>query len=331
MFFTVSSSSSQAVKSSIRVSTASSINTEQQRQQRDLQEHEQHDIVDPIQELIESMNINRLQKIAQQYKKQYQNAKPYPHLVLDDLFPKSILQKVIEEHPESMVQNDGCLQGKEWCSQNQVKGQKHKSSIATEEEMGYYTRILFLFLKSSTFIQFLQQLTGIQNVIADPHYYGSGLHVIGPNGSLDLHHDFNTLVDHKMERRINMFIFLNPNWVDEYGGHLEMWSHDRTKCYERILPILGRFAVFSTSDFSWHGHPHPLSCPPGRARRSIALYFYTTGGRPKEECYNSKCAWMANFKDYLYGTTFVKPELGCTTCLDKPCNFLPKEDVPSVH
>ncbi len=40
--------------------------------------------------------------------------------------------------------------------------------------------------------------------------------------------------------------------------------------------------VFNTTDFTWHGHPDPLTCPPERTRKSIAFYYYTSG-RPASE------------------------------------------------
>jgi hypothetical protein len=33
--------------------------------------------------------------------------------------------------------------------------------------------------------------------------------------------------------------------------------------------------LFDTSNFSYHGHPHPLACSPERSRRSVALYYYS--------------------------------------------------------
>ena len=50
-----------------------------------------------------------------------------------------------------------------------------------------------------------------------------------------------------------------------------------------------RFVVFKTTDFSYHGHPVPLLAPEGRARRSIAAYFYTKGYRDARECLHPMC------------------------------------------
>jgi len=78
-------------------------------------------------------------------------------------------------------------------------------------------------------------------------------------------------------------MYLNPNWPESYGGHLELWNRNLTSCGQRVLPALGRFVAFSSTDFSYHGHPQPLQIPLGRARRSLALYYYTNG-RPLHEC-----------------------------------------------
>jgi hypothetical protein len=40
--------------------------------------------------------------------------------------------------------------------------------------------------------------------------------------------------------------------------------------------------IFNTNDYTFHGNPEPVRCPPGMARRSIAMYYYTNG-RPANE------------------------------------------------
>jgi hypothetical protein len=40
--------------------------------------------------------------------------------------------------------------------------------------------------------------------------------------------------------------------------------------------------IFSTTDTSFHGHPHALTPPPGETRKSVSLYYYTAG-RPDSE------------------------------------------------
>jgi hypothetical protein len=75
---------------------------------------------------------------------------------------------------------------------------------------------------------------------------------------------------------------LNKDWREEYGGHLQLWDRDVTRCEAKVLPIFNRMMVFGTTDFTFHGHPDPLQCPEGMTRKSLALYYFSNG-RPAEE------------------------------------------------
>jgi hypothetical protein len=200
-----------------------------------------------VEELYRLVSPERLAKLAHGYRDHYKNASPFPHIAIDNIFPNSILQKVIEEHPESDLGANGCLVGRH-CFHGAT--QNLKSAVDREDFMGLYTRILFSFLKSSAFIAFLEGITGIRNIIPDPHFRGSGLHFTAPGGNLNIHADFNRYENYKLDRRVNLFIYLNNDWPDEYGGHLDLWSRDMKTCYERIAPKLGRLVVFSSTDFS---------------------------------------------------------------------------------
>lgn len=129
---------------------------------------------------------------------------------------------------------------------------------------------------------FLERLTGIEGLIPDPYFGGGGLHQIEPGGFLKVHADFNVHPKLHLDRRLNMLIYLNKDWREEYGGHLELWDREARMCRTRILPLFNRTVVFSTTDTSFHGHPHPLTSPPGVTRKSVSLYYYTAG-RPGAE------------------------------------------------
>jgi hypothetical protein len=136
-------------------------------------------------------------------------------------------------------------------------------------------RNLFAELNSQAFLGFLEELTGIKGLIADPHFEGGGLHETKRGGHLGVHADFNVHDQLKVERRLNLLVYLNEDWDDEYGGQLELWKKDMSECAVRVSPVLGRAVIFSTALDSFHGHPDPLNCPPERSRRSIATYYYT--------------------------------------------------------
>mmetsp|Transcript_27765 Transcript_27765/g.58978 ORF Transcript_27765/g.58978 Transcript_27765/m.58978 type:complete len:288 (-) Transcript_27765:132-995(-) len=279
----------------------------------------QDNMVDLVKDLFEATSSERLSSIGKLYHEQYATNTPFPHITIDNFLPKRYLMEVAREHPESDVVN-GCVDPQKCFKKTR---ERNKSYIDDEMDMGMYTRLLFHVMKSSTVVRFLEELSGIQNIFPDPHFYGSGLHFTdGDGGKLDIHADFNILMAYKFDRRVNAFIYLNDDWHDEYGGHLELWSKDMKSCMKRIGTRLGRLVVFSSTDFSYHGHPVPMTAPKGRIRRSIALYYYSNG-RPDEECLGGSCA--GNRRSY----TMWQQPIGCEKCEQPQCKkYNDNETIP---
>jgi hypothetical protein len=202
----------------------------------------------------------------------FQQASPFPHVVVDDVFPAMLLDDVLSEYPEP--------EDVEWQSFNLPT--ELKLALADTDGMGPVTRHLLAEFNGQVFVDFLERLTGITGLIPDPHYEGGGLHQIRRDGFLKVHADFNRHNRLPLDRRINVLLYLNHDWPEAFGGHLELWNRTMTRCEQRILPVFNRMVVFATTDFAYHGHPDPLTCPSNRARRSMALYYYTNG-RPASE------------------------------------------------
>lgn len=213
-----------------------------------------------------------LASTAKRYHESYTQARPFPHVVIDDFFPEGVVAEVLKEFP----------------SPSEIPWRRHEHAhskkLATENEIqiGNFTRHFIAQLNSAVFVDFLEMLTDIEGLIPDPHLMGGGLHQIERGGYLGIHADFNVHPRLKLDRRLNLLLYLNKNWEEAYGGHLELWNREMTQCEKRLLPVFNRLVVFNTTDFSFHGHPLPLTCPPERARKSLALYYYTNG-RPAEE------------------------------------------------
>jgi len=152
-----------------------------------------------------------------------------------------------------------------------------------ENLFGPETKKFMHFLNSQPFLEFLQALTGIKEpLLGDPYFVGGGMHEIKKGGLLKIHADFNKHPKTHLDRRINVLVYLNKDWKEEYGGHFELWDTDMKACVNKILPEFNTLAMFSTTDFSYHGHPNPLNCPDDRSRKSLALYYYSNG-RPSSE------------------------------------------------
>jgi Rps23 Pro-64 3,4-dihydroxylase Tpa1-like proline 4-hydroxylase len=204
--------------------------------------------------------------------RQYVSAQPFPHIVIDGLFPDELLEAVLAEFPRPEE-----IEWRRFDSETEKKlGYWHESALRPRLQLFLYE------MSSAPVLRFLEALTGIQGLIPDPYYGGAGPHQILPGGFLKVHVDFNWHPLLKLDRRLNLLVYLNKDWKEEYGGHLELWDRDMARCERRILPVFNRTVVFSTTDFSFHGHPEPLACPEGMSRKSVSFYYYTNG-RPEEE------------------------------------------------
>ena len=204
---------------------------------------------------------------------QYANGDPFPHIVIDNLFDDADLERVLAEFP----------------TPEQMRWRRFESPL--EKKLGYYhedsaltsnVRAFLDAMNGFEMLLWLEALTGMDGLIPDPYFGGGGLHQIEPGGFLKIHADFNVHPKLKLDRRANMLIYLNKGWREEWGGHLELWTPDMSECRKRIAPLFNRTVIFSTTDSSYHGHPHPLKTPEGVTRKSVSLYYYTAG-RPAEE------------------------------------------------
>ena len=218
-------------------------------------------------------------------KNDYLKNEPFPNIVLDNFFNENFLNEVLKDFPDlSKVDNS-----QKYSNKNEVK-------FANNDYENFPSSIkkLFDFMNSSDFLEFLQKITSIkEKLVADPKLNGGGLHEIKSGGLLKIHTDFNRHPTLDLDRRVNILIYLNNNWSEAYGGDLELWDKEMKFCGKKIKPTFNKMVIFSTNDFSNHGHPDPINCPANISRKSIALYYFSKG-RPIEELD------IQNFKNKTY-------------------------------
>ncbi len=220
-----------------------------------------------------STQFEELIETGAKYHQNYIDAEPFPNISFKNFFNNKALDDILDEFPDLKSKKEA------------LKMQNpYEKKFASEGEVLFKkkTKLFLQYLNSEPFLLFLSHLTGIKNLIPDPYFHGGGLHEIKRNGLLKIHADFNKHQLLKLDRRINVLIYLNKDWSESYGGHFELWNKSMTRCEKKILPEFNTMAIFSTTSDSYHGHPDPLRCPENRSRKSLALYYYTSG-RPDSE------------------------------------------------
>lgn len=209
----------------------------------------------------------KLQAVPPEVPVAYQTAKPFPHAIFDDFFPPAVLKEVLAHFPQP-----GQVKWQTFDNANEKK-----LAFRQAESLPTPVREFLYFLNAHPMLQWLESVTGIPALIPDPAFTGGGCHQIVPGGKLQVHVDFNKLMPANLDRRLNLLVYLNEDWREEYGGHFELWDAEGKTSVTKVLPLFNRCVVFSTTETSYHGHPHPLTCPPDRTRKSIATYLYTNG------------------------------------------------------
>lgn len=235
-----------------------------------------------------SKNHQNLNLVAEKESGNYKNAIPFPSIVFENFFDESFLDEIAEDFPDLSKLDSS----QKYMNKNEIK-------FANNDFDSFPISIkkLIEFLNSDYFLNFLQKLTSIkEKLIIDPELNGGGLHEIKKGGVLKIHTDFNKHPRKDLDRRLNVLIYLNKNWNFEYGGDLELWDKDLKECKKKVSPNFNKIVVFSTNDYSYHGHPEPVNCPVGKSRKSLALYYFSKG-RPLSELDNTKIKNKTYFED----------------------------------
>jgi len=214
------------------------------------------------------INYERLRRDRFIYQTQFQNAKPFRWVMMDNFLPEEVAQAALDNFPpmENMT----------------IKYDNPHEYKATLSDLSKFPALKVVNdeLNSQKFIDFISEITGISDLIGDPENVGGGIHQSGKGSFLDIHADFNYHPTKKYHRRLNILIYLNKGWEPNDGGDLELWDKEVTKCYAKISPIFNRAVIFETTNEAMHGFDKVKTSR--QTRKCFATYYYTKT-RPEHE------------------------------------------------
>jgi Rps23 Pro-64 3,4-dihydroxylase Tpa1-like proline 4-hydroxylase len=195
-------------------------------------------------------------------------AKPFNHVVIDNFFLDSFARTIFNDMPGYEENNDAKYDNpieKKRTIQNWTKFPKNIYKAAT-------------FLVNQEFTGYLRQLTWQNELMADFGLHGGGIHMHQAGDYLNAHLDYDIHPKLDMKRKLNLIVYLNPNWQKSWGGNLGLWSHDEETgqakdLIKSVSPLFNRAILFDTSQNSWHGVTEGIFAPEGEYRKSLAFYY----------------------------------------------------------
>src|SRR5919108_5036253 len=205
-------------------------------------------------------------------RRQFSSATPFPFVIIDNFLDPGFAEAVANAYPSYELATQQGLTFK-------TVNEKKKVQITDSKRFPEPVKKLSDALAAPSLLAELSYITGFPKLLADPALIGGGIHITGPGGRLDVHVDFNYFENTKLYRRANLIVYLNPHWEKSWGGQLQLWDRDVTRCEHEFEPRFNRCVIFETSDTGFHG-VRPVSEEAPFPRQSFAVYYYTLEAPP---------------------------------------------------
>jgi Rps23 Pro-64 3,4-dihydroxylase Tpa1-like proline 4-hydroxylase len=232
---------------------------------------------------------DRLRENSESFKQEYNQGKPYPHLVIDDLFEPELLDRLVAEFPNS--------QNRDWITWDTTN--ELKSTSRGINGLSMFSQLMCLWLSSSEFIGAIQPIVGMDNLVGDPLFHGAGLHEMFPGGWLGMHADYTRHFSLPLMRQINLLVYLNRDWDASWGGELALQYDKNSDDQVSYAPYFNRTIIFPTTAKTFHGVLNRLSCPGDRSRQLLSIYYWTPVPMPLFAKAGTPLLWASEQKKKL--------------------------------
>lgn len=188
--------------------------------------------------------LNRLHDRSQLLHQSYNAAKPYSHLVIDNLFEPELLDRLVADFPKP--------RSRDWLVWDTAH--ELKTTSRGIDGLSTFSQMFCLWLNSRDVISAIEPIVGIDNLVGDPLFHGAGLHEMYRDGWLEMHADYTRHFSLPLMRRINVLIYLNRDWDANWGGELVLQDFKNQQDRVSYAPYFNRTIVFPTTAKTLHGY-----------------------------------------------------------------------------
>jgi Rps23 Pro-64 3,4-dihydroxylase Tpa1-like proline 4-hydroxylase len=221
-----------------------------------------------------------LQSEREALARQFESADPFRHVVMPDFFAPEVARRLLDDFPSF----------EERFARGEMGDVGRKAARRDVRDISDSYREVDSFIQTPEFLNLMSDIAGIPNLLYDSEYHGGGTHENVDGASLYTHVDFN-YHPKGWHRRVNLIVYLTPEWDESWGGSLELHSNPWDPSADQFKTVPTKFnqaVLFETTEASWHGF-RPINLPEDRrnlTRKSFAIYLYTID-RPADQTASS--------------------------------------------
>jgi hypothetical protein len=233
--------------------------------------------------------LDKLEGEKESLRQSYVAAKPYPHVVIENLFEPELLDRLVADFPKT-----GDRDWLVWDTAHELK-----STSKGIDKLSMFTQMFCWWLNSRDVISAIESIVGLDDLVGDPLFHGAGLHEMYPSGWLGMHADYTRHFTLPLMRRINVLVYLNRDWDPSWGGELVLQHHKNKQDQVSYPPNFNRTVIFPTTSKTFHGAPNTLSCPLDRSRKLLSIYYWTPISMPLWSKAGTPLLWASDNKKSL--------------------------------
>ena len=161
------------------------------------------------------------------------------HAAIDNLLPDEVARQIYESFPPL----------EEMRLMTSFREKKYTSK--SFEKFNPLLLNISLAVQAPEVIAIVEKITGVKDMVGDPHFYAGGLSAMAKGHYLNPHIDNSHDHEQKNYRVLNLLYYVTPDWESENGGNLELWD-EKVKEPTEIPSLFNRLVLMETNQWSFH-------------------------------------------------------------------------------